>query len=315
MQVKNKKCLVTGGAGFIGSHLTEELVSFGNEVSVIDDFSTGKHNLKLLTAAGVKIHESDITNISQIEPFFRDIDIIFHLAAMNRAQRGISDPLRCNEINVTGTLNCLKLAVDNSIDKFIFASSSSVYGSVTNNKLDEEMDLKPLNPYGVGKLSAEHYCRIFYEIFGLKTTILRYFSVYGPRQQGGIDHAGVIAKFINLSLAGRKLPIYGNGLQKRNFSYVKDVVDATILAAASDNLNGDVINIASEKEYSVLDVTNRIISETSSESEIDYQPPLAGDPSRNPANINKLKTVLNFSPKHPLNKGLKQTISSMLSRN
>ncbi len=210
---------MTGGAGFIGSHLSERLASLGNEVAIIDNLSTGKQNIDTLSSLGIKIYQSDITNLSEIEEYFKDVDIVFHLAAMNRAQRSILDPLLSNRINVTGTLNCLKLAKDNGIEKFVFSSSSSVYDGSVNQKLKEGMSLKPLHPYGVGKLAAEHYCRIFHEIFNLNTIILRYFSVYGPRQRGDIEHAGVIAKFIDLSLQGHELPITPRNTRSRRVCY------------------------------------------------------------------------------------------------
>ena len=299
-----KNCIVTGGAGFIGSSLVEELISNGANVKIIDNLSMGKQNVKLLTKIGAEIFESDICNYEEIKNLFNDVDYVFHLAAMNRAQRSISDPIKSNDINVNGTLNCLHLSSINKVKKFIFVSSSSVYKGVENKALKEGMFLEPLHPYGIGKLTGEHYCRIYNDLFNLETIVLRYFSVYGHRQRGDIEHAGVIAKFFLQAKENKDITIYGDGSQRRNFSMVLDVVKGTLLGAVKDKAVGEIINIASEKEYTVKEIAENIIKMTNSKSKIVFLEPLKGDPMRNKADTSKANNILEFQADYDLEKGL-----------
>ena len=299
-----KNCIVTGGAGFIGSSLVEELILSGAYVKIIDNLSVGKQNVKLLTKIGAEIFESDICNYEEINNLFNDVDYVFHLAAMNRAQRSISDPIKSNDININGTLNCLHLSHINKVKKFIFVSSSSVYKGVENKALKEGMFLEPLHPYGIGKLTGEHYCRIYNDLFNLETIVLRYFSVYGHRQRGDIEHAGVIAKFFLQAKENRDITIYGDGSQRRNFSMVLDVVKGTLLGAFRDKAIGEIINIASEKEYTVKEIAENIIKITNSKSKIVFLEPLRGDPMRNKADVSKANNILEFKAEYNLQKGL-----------
>ena len=299
-----KNCIVTGGAGFIGSSLVEELILSGAYVKIIDNLSVGKQNVKLLTKIGAEIFESDICNYEEIKNLFNDVDYVFHLAAMNRAQRSISDPIKSNDININGTLNCLHLSHINKVKKFIFVSSSSVYKGVENKALKEGMFLEPLHPYGIGKLTGEHYCRIYNDLFNLETIVLRYFSVYGHRQRGDIEHAGVIAKFFLQAKENKDITIYGDGSQRRNFSMVLDVVKGTLLGAVKDKAVGEIINIASEKEYTVKEIAENIIKMTNSKSKIVFLEPLKGDPMRNKADTSKANNILEFQADYDLERGL-----------
>ena len=299
-----KNCIVTGGAGFIGSSLVEELISSGANVKIIDNLSVGKQNVKLLTEKGAEILECDICKYEEIKDLFSNVDYVFHLAAMNRAQRSINDPVKSNDINVNGTLNCLHLSHLNKVKKFIFISSSSVYKGVENKALKEGMFLEPLHPYGIGKLAGEHYCRIYNDLFNLRTVVLRYFSVYGPRQRGDIEHAGVIAKFFLQAKENKDITIYGNGNQRRNFSMVLDVVKGTLLGAVKDRAIGEIINIASAKEYTVKEIAESIIKITKSKSKIVFLEPLKGDPMRNKADVSKASNILEFQADYDLQKGL-----------
>ena len=299
-----KNCIVTGGAGFIGSSLVEELISSGANVKIIDNLSVGKQNVKLLTEKGAEIFECDICKYEEIKDLFSNVDYVFHLAAMNRAQRSINDPIKSNDINVNGTLNCLHLSHLNRVKKFIFISSSSVYKGVENKALKEGMFLEPLHPYGIGKLAGEHYCRIYNDLFNLKTIVLRYFSVYGPRQRGDIEHAGVIAKFFLQAKENKDITIYGNGNQRRNFSMVLDVVKGTLLSAIKDKAIGEIINIASAKEYTVKEIAESIIKITKSRSKIVFLEPLKGDPMRNKADVSKASNILEFQADYDLQRGL-----------
>lgn len=311
MDWADRRCVVTGGAGFIGSTLVEGLINAGAKVIVVDDLSVGAQNVPFIEGLGAKFHKVDISELNGLAQPFNDIETVFHLAAMNRAQRSIDDPIRANECNVVGTLNCLKVALEKGVERFVFASSSSVYKGVENSLLSEDMSLKPLHPYGVGKLAGEHYVRLFNDLYGMPTTALRYFSVYGPRQRGDIDHAAVIPKFILAALEGRDLTVFGDGHQQRNFTFVKDVVRGNMLAGVSKQAVGEVINVAAEKEVSVNDIAETVLELVDTKSKKVHLPPLKGDPKRNPANISKAKGILRYQPQFSLEMGLKETIKSI----
>ncbi|MEW6006764.1 MAG: NAD-dependent epimerase/dehydratase family protein [bacterium] len=302
------KVLVTGGAGFIGSHLAERLVELGNEVVVIDNLSVSDCNIPILKNLGVSINICDISKFEEIESLFKGVDIVFHLAAMNRAQRSIENPLLANEYNITGTLNVLEAAKRAGVSRFVNISSSSVYTGVRDRLLSEDMPLSPPHPYGVGKLAGEHYARIYYELYHLPFVTLRYFSVYGPRQLGDIDKAGVIAKFIHSAFSNKPLTIYGNGEQKRNFTYVSDVVDLTIKASETKDATGNVFNLANPQEVSVNYLAGLIKKILGKDLKIEYLPPILGDCERNPADISRLKEILGFSPKIDFEEGIRRTI-------
>ena len=301
---KGKTCIVTGGAGFIGSSLVEELISNGANVKIIDNLIMGMQNVDFLKKIGAVLFKTDICKYDEINELFKNVDYVFHLAAMNRAQRSINDPIKSNDINVNGTLNCLHLSHLHNVKKFIFVSSSSVYKGVENDALKEGMFLEPLHPYGIGKLAGEHYCRIYNDLFNLDTIVLRYFSVYGPRQRGDIEHAGVIAKFFLQAKENKDITIYGDGQQRRNFSMVLDVVKGTLLGAVKKEAIGEIINIASEKEYTVKEIAENIIKITNSKSKIVFLDPLKGDPMRNKADVSKANNILEFKADYTLQKGL-----------
>ncbi|MEW6104045.1 MAG: NAD-dependent epimerase/dehydratase family protein [bacterium] len=302
------KVLVTGGAGFIGSHLVEGLVSSGCDVIVIDNLSVSDCNISILKNLGASINICNIANFDEIKGLFKGVDKVFHLAAMNRAQRSIENPLLANEYNITGTLNVLEASKRAGVSMFINVSSSSVYAGVRDRLLSEDMPLLPPHPYGVGKLAGEHYARIYYELYGMQYVTLRYFSVYGPRQLGDIDKAGVIAKFIHSAFSNKPLTIYGNGEQKRNFTYVSDVCSLTIKAGETKEAIGKVINLANPNEVSVnylADVIKKILGRN---LKVEYLPPISGDPKRNPADISRLKEIFGFSPKVDFREGIEKTI-------
>ncbi len=306
--METKNILVTGGAGFIGTNLVEKLCKKGHFVKVIDNLSVSNINLGCLKELGVEIFEKDIGDFREIESLFKGIDTVYHLAAMNRAQRSIENPLLANKSNITGTLNVLESSRKAGVEKFVNISSSSVYAGVRNRPLKETDLLFPPHPYGVGKLCGEHYARLYYTIYGLKTVTLRYFSVYGPRQLGGIEKAGVVAKFIHRILKGIPIEIYGNGEQKRNFTFVDDVVDYTIKAAEAKEAVGEIFNIANENEITVNQVAEIIQKVSKKDARIFYTKSLIGDPARNPADITKAKSLLKIEPKWDFEKGIEKTI-------
>lgn len=304
-----KKVLVTGGAGFIGSHLVEDLVKRGNEVVVIDNLSVSDNNVPLLKKLGVKLYKKDIGDYEDIKNCFVGIDTVFHLAAMNRALRSIEDPLTANKSNIDGTINCLEAAKQAGVKKFVFVSSSSVYAGQRNKLLTEDMPLSPPHPYGVGKLAGEHYVRIYHELFGLPVATLRLFSVYGPRQLPEIDKPGVIPKFVDLVMAGKSIEIWGDGSQMRNFTYVADVVNFVVRAARSREAIGEVFNLAAEREVSIKELAEIIMKTMGKRANFVYKPMPKGDPVRNPADISKAKRVLKYEPKIEIEEGVGRTVA------
>lgn len=303
------KIIVTGGAGFIGTNLCEVLIEEGHTVKVIDNLSVSEVNLPRLEELGVTFLKADITNYKEMESAFSGFDTVVHLAAMNRAQRSIEDPLQSNKVNIEGTLNCLEAARQCKIKRFVNISSSSVYANRKGDLLQEDAPLAPLHPYGIGKLAGEHYARVYYELYGLETVTLRFFSVYGPRQSGSIDKAGVVAKFIYSALNSRPLEIYGDGEQLRNFSYVKDVTRCVVNALESDEAVGEVINVANSQEVSVNYLAELVRQISGNNAEIVHIDPLKGDPMRNPADVHKCKQVLGYEACVDFEEGIQKTFN------
>lgn len=306
--------LVTGGAGFIGTNLSMELIALGHTVSVIDNLCISELNVAELQALGVTLHVADIRNFAAIEPYFEGVDVVVHLAAMNRAQRSIEMPLEANEVNITGTLNCLEAARRHNVKRFVNVSSSSVYVNQRDVLLAEDMPLAPLHPYGVGKLAGEHYARIYKELYELPTVSLRFFSVYGPRQLGHIEKAGVVAKFIHHAMTDTPLEIYGDGTQLRNFSYVTDVVECVVRASQEPKAIGEIINIANPHEVDVNYLASVVKSVTGKEIAITHTEALKGDPSRNPADTTKCARILGFVPQCTFEEGIRKTYDWYCSR-
>jgi len=264
------RALVTGGAGFIGSNLVDQLIDDGHDVFVFDDLSTGEK--KDVNPKAWFDYTVDISSGKMrprfMENFIRNnkIDVIFHLAAAARVQPSIKNPLSYNEINVTGTLALLKAAVDSNVSRFIFSSSSSVYGNVLYTPTDENHPLNPMSPYGAQKLIGEIYCRQFYETYGLASACLRYFNVYGERQRLGGAYSLVMGKFVKQILKNEPMTIHGDGEQRRDFTYVGDVVKANILAATTEHLGaikGTPINIGNGDNRSVNDIADMLGGERS----------------------------------------------------
>ena len=250
------KLLVTGGAGFIGSNLVDELVLLGHKVLVVDNLSGGKRKNVNPKA---KFYFADITNIKQIKPIFRGVDYVFHLAAMPRVQFSIEHPLESDMVNVRGTLNVLVASVNAGVKKVIYSASSSAYGDQKLMPLKENFLANPKSPYGRQKHIGELYCKTWSEVYGLPTVCLRYFNVYGHRQNHEGAYALVIAKFIKQKLSGQSMTITGDGKQTRDFTNVKDVVRANILAMRSEKVGrGEVINIGAGKNQSILRVAKLI---------------------------------------------------------
>lgn len=258
--ISNKKVIVTGGAGFIGSNLVDELVKRGADVSVIDNLSNGK---KENVNPKAKLYEVDIRDFGALKPLFKGVDYVFHLAALARVQESIEDPVKYNDVNVNGTLNVLKAAKDNGVKRVVYSASCAAYGDQKQMPIREDASVNPISPYGLQKYVGELYCKMFADVYKLGTVSLRYFNVYGPRQSFNGPYSLVMGIFLRQRLNGEPMTIVGDGEQKRDYVSVLDIVDANILAATSDKVgNGEVINIGTGKNYSVNDLAKMIGGKT-----------------------------------------------------
>jgi len=304
------KALVTGGAGFIGSHLVEELASRQNEVVIIDDLSSGTMDniiyfIETPNHYDIKFVHESILNLALLKKLFEGIDYVFHQAAIPSVDKSINDPQSTHDVNVTGTLNVLIAARDNSVKKVVFASSCAVYGNSTGLPKREDMTPNPQSIYAANKLAGEYYCQVFYQIYGLPTVCLRYFNVYGARQNSSSEYAAVIPRFIQ-SVRDKKSPIiYGDGEQTRDFVSVKDVVEANILAAKSDVVG--VYNIGKGESISVNKLAELIIKIMGSRIEPTHQEPKIGEIRHSLAAISKAKQF-GYIPKYDIEEALKWQI-------
>lgn len=298
-----KKCLVTGGAGFIGSHLTKRLLKEGCRVTVIDDLSEGKWENLPKHPNLVKHEGSILDNMSKL---VADKDVIFHLAAIPRLQRSLDDPWQTHKVNVDGTLNLLLAAKKHKIKRFIFSSSSSVYGNQNRVPFTESMRPNPLVPYSLHKLMGEEYCQMFSHLWGLGTIVLRYFNVYGPRMNPDGPYANLIPKFIKLISQDKAPEVFGDGKQTRDFTYVSDVVEATLLAAES-HLSGKVFNIGFGKSISVNEVA-LVINRLMGKNIKPIHGPALIEPKASLSSSLRAKRDLGWKPKVNLEKGLKMMI-------
>jgi UDP-glucose 4-epimerase len=303
-KIKNKKVLVTGGLGFIGSHLVEELCQ-DNEVVIIDNESTGKlENIQHLDLSNIEVELRDITS-TNLNGIFESCDYVFHQAALPSVPRSIKNPIKSNEANITGTLKVLTAALDNDIKKVVFASSSSVYGDTPSLPKVETMPINPKSPYAVTKATGEHYCNIFEEIYGLQTISLRYFNVFGPRQDPKSQYAAVIPKFITSIIKKEAPTVYGDGTQSRDFTFVKNVVNANIKACQSKETG--IFNIACGQRIILNDLISMINELLGKDIEPKYVDPRPGDIKHSLADITKAK-LFGYKPQNEFMKELKKTV-------
>ncbi len=249
-----RKCLVTGGAGFIGLHLVEALRARGNEVRVLDNFSTGDPGNLAALRDEVEIVDGDVTDPEAVRDAMRGMELVFHQAAMASVPRSVADPAATHEACATGTLNVLLAARDTGVRRVVYAASSSAYGNSDRLPKRETDPTAPLSPYAVAKLTGEHYCAAFSEVYGLETVRLRYFNVFGPRQSPDSPYAAVIPRFLQSMLLGRSPRVHGNGEQSRDFTFITDVVQANLLAAEAPGVSGKVYNIACGRRTSLLEL-------------------------------------------------------------
>ncbi len=303
------KFLVTGGAGFIGSHIVDALVRNGDKVKVIDDFSSGRRENLESIIHKIELFKGDIRDVDLVFKIMQDVDYVLHQAALRSVPKSLVKPELYNDVNINGTLNILNSAKDNKVKRVVFASSSSVYGNV--DKLPEKEDFypQPISPYALTKLAGEYYCRIFSEIYHLETASLRYFNVFGPRQNLDNEYAVVIPKFITCMLKGESPPVHGDGKQTRDFTYVENIVQGNIKAASASSIEkSEVFNIACGKAYSILDIVKYVNKILNKEIKPEFTSQRLGDVRYTLADIEKARKLIKFDPKINFEEGLVRTV-------
>lgn len=300
--------LVTGGAGFIGSHIAAALLEQGHHVRILDNYSTGRRENVAPLAGRVEILEGDLRRPADCRRACEGIEIIFHQAAVPSVPKSVEDPVTSHESNIDGTFNLLQAARAAKVRRVIYAASSSAYGDTPALPKHEDQLPQPLSPYAVQKLTGEHYCRVFAECFGLETISLRYFNVFGPRQDPKSQYAAAIPAFITAILADRQPVIYGDGEQTRDFTYIDNVVHANILAARAPGVRGEVLNIACGERISINRIVTQINRHLGKEIRPEYAPPRAGDVRHSQADIRRARERIGFEPRILFDEGLARTI-------
>ena len=303
-----KLALVTGGAGFIGSHLVEGLLARGVAVRVLDNFATGKRENIAHVTDQIELLEGDVRNLTTVRSAMRNVDVVFHEAALPSVERSVKNPLESNEVNITGTVNILLAARDTNVPRVVFAASSAAYGNTTQLPKEESMTPEPLSPYAVSKIAGEQYAKIFQQLYGLSTVSLRYFNVFGPRQDPTTQYAGAIAKFISCALESKPYPVFGDGEQSRDFTYVSNVVDANLLAAEAQLAGAPLMNIAYGKRATLNEIIGMLNELTHQNLPAQYLPERAGDVRHSHANLKRAQDILGYAPKVDLLEGLRRTL-------
>jgi nucleoside-diphosphate-sugar epimerase len=299
--------LVTGGAGFIGSHLAEELLRRGHRVRVADSLITGKRaNLDVIKAA--EFLEGDLSDLPFASQAVAGMEYVLHQAAIPSVPRSVDDPVTSNRANITATINTLWAAKDAGVKRLVYAASSSAYGNTPTLPKREDMPTHPLSPYALQKFVGEQYCQLFTNLYGFETVSIRYFNVFGPRQDPGSPYSGVISQFALALLAGRQPMIYGDGGQTRDFTYVANVVDGVLRACEAPKASGEVINVATAGRISLNDLVRVMNSIIGSNVTPVYKEPRAGDVRDSQADISKADRLLGYRPTVSLDEGLKLTL-------
>ena len=300
--------LVTGGAGFVGSHLVEELLHRGEQVRILDNFSTSKRENIETFLDNVELIEGDIRSYHTVREAVDGMEIIYHQGALPSVPRSVKDPLTTNEVNVAGTLNVLDAGRDAGVKRVVFASSSSVYGANQEIPKREEMLPMPISPYAVSKLTGEKYCEVFSHIYGLETVALRYFNVFGPRQDPQSSYSAFIPRFIVGIAEGRELTIYGDGSHSRDFTYVSNVVAANLKAAVAEGVSGQVFNVACGSKLTLNDAVEIIRRALGTEGHVKHGPPAPGDVPHSLADITRAREKLGYEPLVPAEEGLRRAV-------
>ncbi|MCB9882183.1 MAG: SDR family oxidoreductase [Planctomycetes bacterium] len=300
--------LVTGGAGFIGSHLVDALVERGHETRVIDNFDTGREENLAHHGNGVTVFRADIRDAEAVERAMRGVDYVLHEAALPSVAKSVLDPITSHEANVNGTLNLLWAAHRASVKRFVYAASSSAYGETPVLPKVEDMREDPISPYGVGKFVGELYARCFAKIYGLHTICLRYFNVFGPRQVFDSPYTGVIAIFIHALLNGEAPKVFGDGEQTRDFNYIANTVQANLLACTADAPPGSTFNIAGGKRITINELCAMLSELTGQDSAPEHLEERTGDIKHSLADIAAARTVLGYEPTVDVREGLSRTV-------
>jgi nucleoside-diphosphate-sugar epimerase len=300
---------VTGGAGFIGSHLVEHLVAAGHEVTVLDDFSTGKRDNIAAWNGRIDCVEGSVVDLPTCRRAFEDADVVLHQAALASVPRSLQDPVATHHANVTGTLNVLIAARDTGVGRVVYAASSSAYGNTVELPKHEEMVPRPLSPYGVSKLAGEGYLRAFHASFGVQVIALRYFNVFGPRQDPHSQYAAVVPRFITAALADRPPSIFGDGEQTRDFTFVANVVHANMLACTAPvEACGEAYNVGCGCRTTLNELWRRIVELTHSTARARYEPTRGGDVHDSLASLTLIRRMLGYEPMVDLEAGLRATV-------
>ncbi|MBN1435088.1 SDR family oxidoreductase [Candidatus Fermentibacterales bacterium] len=309
-----RRCLVTGGAGFIGSNMCRRLLREGCRVRILDNFSTGRRSNILDLDGDVELLEGDLRSYHTVKTAVRGIEVVYHLGALPSVPRSIADPITTNEVNVQGTLNVLHAALDEGVGRVVFASSSSIYGDSADGRKSEDMTPAPLSPYAVSKLAGETYCRVFTHVYGLETVCVRYFNVFGPYQDPGSHYSAVIPLFATAILDGRRPVIYGDGRQSRDFTYVDNVVHANLLAAESKSAAGMTMNAACGTGVSVAELARRML-ELLGRPDLEpvHEPERPGEVRHSVADTTLARRLLGYEPLVCFEEGLEAALEHFRS--
>jgi UDP-glucose 4-epimerase len=306
-----RQCLVTGGAGFIGSHLVERLLAKGWRVRVLDDFSTGKLDNLAGTFPQFELHRGSITDEDAARAATQDCEVVFHLAALPSVARSLADPLTSHHVCATGTLQVLDAARRAGVRRVVYAASSSAYGGTPGTVRTETDPVAPLSPYAASKLAGEHYCEAFTTVYGLETVRLRFFNVFGPRQDARSPYTGVIALFAAAVLEGRRPSVQGDGLQSRDFTYVGNAVQALLSAADAPAASGQVYNIGNGESTTVLELVRRLQSIVGRAAEPEHTAARPGDVRHSRADISRARRALGYEPRVSFAEGLRRTVQAL----
>lgn len=300
--------LVTGGAGFIGSHIAHKLVAMGEKVRILDNFSEGK--VENLSGIEDKVETifGDLLDQAVVRKAMEGVEVVFHQAAMRSVPLSVENPGLVNRVNVEGTMNVLIAARDMGVRRVVYASSSSVYGSSPVLPKCETQTPNPISPYAVSKLTGEYYCRVFTELYGLETVSLRYFNVYGPRQDPASQYAAVIPRFIQWAFQGEPLEVHGDGLQSRDFAYIDNVVKANLQAAYSHDGIGGAFNVGHGEAHTLLDLVHLLEDILGTELQLLHTPTRAGDVRHTLADISQAQQCLGYEPEASFEEGLTRTV-------
>lgn len=306
--------MVTGGAGFIGSNLTEMLVEQGHSVAVFDNLATGSEENLSGIRGRIDFVRGDIRDKAAIEAAMQGMDYVIHLAALGSVPRSIEDPATTHEVNATGTLNVLNAARTAEVKRVVCASSSSVYGDTAVLPKEEQMTPSPLSPYAVSKVTGEYYCKAFHRVYGLETVALRYFNVYGRRQDPASQYAAVIPRFVDAMLRGKGPVIYGDGEQSRDFTFVDDCNQANIKACFARGCEGMHFNVGCGGRVSINDLFRKIRDSLGSKAEPVYEPARKGDVRDSLASISRARELLGYEPENGIDEGIRKTVKWYLER-